>query len=136
GGCLLGGVSGTESLATIAVTAGIFSLIFVDWLALVYLPPAIAYLLMGIASVYCVGGFWSGVDDRQIAAVARLLVLVQAVLHLQIKSRRVFEQLSVFALLELIVAAVLNDALFFGMLLIPFGIVGMSTMLQLQAYIC
>ncbi|QDV67781.1 Protein-glutamine gamma-glutamyltransferase [Rosistilla carotiformis] len=135
GGCLLGGVSGTESLATIALAAGLFSLVFVDWLALVYLPPSIAYLLMGIASVYCVGGFWSGVDERQISAVARLLVLVQAVLHLQKKSRRVFEQLSVFALLELIVAAVLNDALYFGMLLIPFSIVGLSAMVQLQAYI-
>lgn len=136
GGCLLGGVSGTESLAAIALAAGLFSLVFVDWLAIVYLPPSIAYVLMAIASVYCVGGFWSGVDERQIAAVARLLVLVQAVLHLQKKSRRVFEQLSVFALLELIVAAVLNDALYFGLLLIPFSIVGMSTMIQLQAYVC
>ncbi|QDV11722.1 Protein-glutamine gamma-glutamyltransferase [Rosistilla oblonga] len=136
GGCLLGGVSGTESLATIALAAGLFSLVFVDWLQIVYLPPSIAYILMGIASIYCVGGFWSGVDERQIAAVARLLVLVQAVLHLQKKSRRVFEQLSVFALLELIVAAVLNDALYFGMLLIPFSIVGLSTMVQLQSYVC
>jgi transglutaminase-like putative cysteine protease len=57
-------------------------------------------------------------------AVARLLVFVQAILMLQKKSRRIFEQLGVFCLLELTVAAVFNNAINYGLLLIPIGVIG------------
>jgi transglutaminase-like putative cysteine protease len=66
-------------------------------------------------------------------AVALLLVLVQAILMLQHKSPRIFEQLCVFCLLQLVVGAVFNDALNFGVLLLPITLIGAVALMLMSA---
>ncbi|HBJ35055.1 MAG TPA: hypothetical protein DDZ51_09930 [Planctomycetaceae bacterium] len=70
----------------------------------------------------------------QMIVVAELLVLVQAVLMVQRKNRRIYEQLAIFCLLELIVAAIFNDAFSYGLLLLPLGIVGIGGLALLQTF--
>ncbi|MCG8650460.1 MAG: transglutaminaseTgpA domain-containing protein, partial [Pirellulales bacterium] len=139
GGMVLGAGEGTESIPIIAVFFAVFGYIFVDWLELFALPPIAAYAAMAVAALYCVSDF-SYLDspgNRQMIAVAQLLVFVQSILMLQRKSRRIFEQLGVFCLLELIVAAVFNNAIGYGLLLIPISIIGawaLSLMSALSAW--
>ena len=126
GGLVL--ASGTEgsALPILALFFAIFGFVFVDWLEFFALPSVAAYAAMGVAAMFCVGDFleFNAPGQHQIGVVAQLLVFVQSILMLQKKSRRIFEQLGVFCLLELIVAAVFNDALLFGVLLLPIALIG------------
>ena len=117
--------SDAQQIPVIAVFAAAFGFLFVDWLRIFALPPILAYVAMGAAAIYCVGDFWQVTEpgNRQMISVAQLLVLVQMVLMLQEKSVRIYEQLSVFSLLQLVVAAVYNDTLNYGFLLVAIGII-------------
>ncbi|MCO8122354.1 DUF3488 and transglutaminase-like domain-containing protein [Stieleria sp. TO1_6] len=130
GGMVLASGQGTEGIALLAIFMAAFGFVFVDWLRVFELPPIGAYLAMGGAAAYCVRDFW-GLQMRgepQMISVALLLVLVQGVLMMQHKSRRILEQLAVFCLLELVVAAIFNDAINFGLLMIPIALIGGSAL--------
>jgi transglutaminase-like putative cysteine protease len=135
GGLVLSAGDDSHSLSVIAVFFAVFGFLFVDWLQLFALPPIAAYALMALAALYCVSDFadLDSPGNHQMIAVARLLVFVQAILMLQRKSRRIFEQLGVFCLLELIVAAVFNNAINYGLLLIPLGVIGAGALCLLAA---
>ena len=126
GGLVLSAGTDNSSVPIVAVFFAIFGFIFVDWLELFALPPIAAYAAMAVAALFCVSDFieMAAPGNHQMIAVAQLLVLVQAILMLQRKSRRIFEQLGVFCLLELIVAAVFNSAISYGFLLIPMAVIG------------
>jgi transglutaminase-like putative cysteine protease len=126
GGLVLAAGTDNASIPVIAVFFAIFGYVFVDVLQLFALPPIAAYAAMAVAALYSVSDFaeLDAPGNQQMEAVAQLLVLVQAILMLQKKSRRIFEQLGVFCLLELIVAAVFNNAISFGLLLVPIGVIG------------
>lgn len=135
GGLVLTSGESTASLTTIAVFFAVFGYVFVDWLELFALPSVVAYAAMGLAALYCVSDFVdldSG-DNHQMTSVAQLLVFVQAILMLQRKTRRILEQLGVFCLLELVVSAVFNDAIHFGMLLFPISIIAALALSLLSA---
>lgn len=129
GGLVLVLSSQNHTTPIIAIFFAIFGYIFVDWLRLFSLPPIIAYAAMAVTAVYCTADILlplkstdSSVPantDTTLAAVAELLVLVQAILMLQKKNRRIFEQLGVFCLLDLIVAAVFGNTIGFGLLMFP-----------------
>ncbi|QEG01018.1 Protein-glutamine gamma-glutamyltransferase [Stieleria maiorica] len=130
GGLVLASGQGIDGIALLAVFAAVFGFVFVDWLRVFELPPIGAYLAMAGAAGYCVQDFW-GLQQRgepQMVSVALLLVLVQGVLMMQRKSRRILEQLAVFCLLELVVAAIFNDAIGFGLWMIPIALVGGSAL--------
>ncbi len=126
GGLVLASGEGAETIPMIAIFFAVFGFLFVDWWKLFALPPVAAYVLMGIAAIYCVSDFWhfETPGNQQMLSVAQLLVFVQAILMLQKKTPRIFEQLGVFCLLELVVAAVFNDAIVYGFLLLPIGLLG------------
>lgn len=119
--------AGTDngSIPVIAVFFALFGFLFVDWLELFALPPIAAYAAMGLATFFCALDFTAtgAPGQRQMIAVAQLLVLVQGILMMQRKNRRIFEQLAVFCLLELIVAAVFDSAILYGLLLIPIALI-------------
>lgn len=126
GGLLLSAGTGNSTIPLIAVFFSIFGFVCVDWLELFALPPIAAYAAMAVAAFVCVSSFLEldAPANHQLVTVAQLLVFVQAILMLQGKTRRILEQLGVFCLLQLIVAAVFNDAISYGLLLIPIAVVG------------
>lgn len=136
GGLLLGFSEQAGALPVIAVFSSAFAFVFVDWLKWFSLPTVVGYILMGLIAAYCIGEFipLTPANNRQLMAVAQLLVLVQAVLMLQHKTRRTFEQIGVFCLLEIVVAAVFNQALAFVMLFIPIALLGLSALTLLQVH--
>ena len=128
GGIILAVSSDSSATPMIAVFFAIFGYIFVDWFGILSLPPVAAYAAMAVTAVYYTSEFFPGAGSigslefgtkKALSAVAQLLVMVQAILMLQKKNRRIFEQLGVFCLLDLIVAAVFNNTISFGLLLIP-----------------
>ncbi len=126
GGCVLAVGNQGEMVPLIAIFFAVFGYLFVDTWRLFALPPAAAYVAMAAAAIYCIADFTEGyfVGPPRLLAVANLLVLVQAILMLQRKSKRIFEQLGIFCLLELIVAAVFNYEIGFGLLMIPITVIG------------
>jgi len=137
-GMTLAGNPQTEMLPVIACLFAIVGLVFVDLLRWFSLPPIAAYLALGCIAFYSISRLMetgTGIaDELQMVVVAELLVFVQAVLMVQRKNRRIYEQLAIFCLLELIVAAIFNDALSYGLLLVPLGIVGVGGLALLQTY--
>jgi hypothetical protein len=119
----------------IAIFFAIVGYVFVDLLKFFSLPPTAAYIAMALAAVFCIADFTDreSAGPRKLLAVAHLLVLVQAILMMQRKSKRIFEQLAIFCLLELIVAAVFNHAISFGFLLIPITIIAAAALGLLAA---
>ena len=137
GGIVLGTSPETEALPVIAVFFAAFGFLFVDTLKWFALPAPVAYGGMGLAAAYCVLNF-TDLDrpgNPQIVAVAELLVMVQGILMLQEKNRRIFEQLGVFCLLQLVVAAVFSDAIYYGLLLLPIGIIGLLALASLATLV-
>lgn len=137
GGIVLGTSPETEALPVIAVFFAAFGFLFVDTLKWFALPAPVAYGGMGLAAAYCVLNF-TDLDrpgNPQIVAVAELLVMVQGILMLQEKNRRIFEQLGVFCLLQLVVAAVFSDAIYYGLLLLPIGVIGLLALASLATLV-
>ncbi|XZE53120.1 transglutaminase TgpA family protein [Planctomycetaceae bacterium SH139] len=135
GGLLLSSGEVGIILPAIAVVAAVVSYLIVDRFQIFALPTSLAYVGMGIVAAYCMIEFMFTRTTNQLMVVAQLLVLVEVVLLFQKKNVRVFEQIGVFCLLELIVAAVFNSALMFGLLLIPFALLGLRALVLLQAMI-
>lgn len=120
----------------VAVFFALFGLVFVDLLKWFALPTTMAYLSLGAIAFYTINSFFAIGDfspEPQMVTVAELLILVQSVLMLQRKNRRIYEQLAVFALLQLIVAAIFNNAVSYGLLLLPLGatVIGALSLLHI-----
>lgn len=88
---------------------------------------------IAIAS-YIYNAFYVPSESGQLLAVAGLLVYPEAVLFLQRKNLRIYEQLAVFLLLEMIVAALVNDNVVFGILLTPIILLWVSSLLLFSRY--
>lgn len=128
---------GTDSNGTalVAISFTIIGYVFVDTLRWFALPTMAAYAAMLVVCCYCISDFFP-LDDpsnNQLVAVATLLALIQSIMMLQHKNRRIFEQLTTFCLLELVVAATFNHALSYGILLLPLGIACVAALALLAA---
>lgn len=121
GGMVIGTGAETGSLSLVVVMFAVIGFVFVDWQKLFSLPAIVAYAAMALTAFVCVADFVQEANllGRKMVAVAQLLAVAQAILMLQEKSQRLFEQLLVFALLNCIVAAVFNDAFNYAIWFLP-----------------
>ena len=76
-----------------------------------------------LAAIFSLSGFFGSSSQEQLQAIAKLLTYVQMVLLFQEKSVRIYGQLTMFSLLQVVVAALLNDSLEFGVLLVIYMII-------------
>jgi hypothetical protein len=121
GGLILGYGNGAEQIWVIAIFFAAFGYVFVDRMKLFALPTMAAYGAMLLVALYCFGQYrpTEDVGQPQMLAVAQLLVYVQSILMLQAKNTRIYEQLIVFSLLEVVVAGVFNNAIFYAVVFVP-----------------
>lgn len=131
--------SGSVFMPCLILLIGVFSFIFVDWLDWFTLHRSLAYLGMVVGTFsaladYCWGVLYADSPTHQLYAVASLLVYPQAVLLLQRKNVRIFEQIAIFLLLEVVVASLVNDSLLFGLLLAPIVLLWVSSLFLLARY--
>lgn len=112
--------------------------VLVDLLEVFYLGQLGSYLGMGIATVIALISLgisaFNGVESDELMSVASLLIYPQCILFFQKKSLRVFEQLAIFLLLQMIVAALINDNLLYGILLTPMLLAWVSSLVLFARY--
>ena len=130
--------SGSIFLPVFILMVTVFAYIFVDRLEWFEIGRIGSYVGMTSATAIAIGGYiYSVVNDSesgQLLAVAGLLVYPEAVLFLQKKNLRIYEQLAVFLLLEMIVAALVNDNIVFGILLTPIMVLWVSSLFLFSRY--
>jgi protein-glutamine gamma-glutamyltransferase len=107
---------------------------FTDRLGWIVFPKWFVYIAMISGAGLAVFSYMSDPSSNQILAVGNLLIFVQIPLIFQAKSKRVFEHWGVFLLLELVVAALVNDNVLFGVLMLPLLGVGCGVLIALALY--
>lgn len=130
--------SGTYFLPVFILLVTVAAFLFVDcleWFELKSIGSAVGMILAtGVAITTYVVSVFNDSESGQLLAVAGLLVYPEAVLFLQKKTLRIYEQLAVFLLLEMIVAALVNDNVVFGVLLAPIMLLWVSSLFLFSRY--
>ncbi|MCC6510875.1 MAG: DUF3488 domain-containing protein, partial [Pirellulaceae bacterium] len=124
-------------LPLLVLVVGVSSLLFVDWFEWFSLHHVLAYFGMIFGTIIALGDYFfqAGADtSKQLCSIASLLIYPELVIMLQRKSLRLFEQLAIFLLLEIIVAALVNDNVLFGVLLAPIVLLWVASLLLFTRY--
>ena len=108
----------------VAATGVAVLLVLNDWYSWFHLHRLLANAGMLIAAGLSLNDFFGQSSREQLIAIGELLVYVQVILLLQRKSDRIYGQVAVFSLLAVVVAALLNQSLTFGLLLLAYTVIG------------
>ena len=131
GTVLLGtGQMGTHSvlLSLMAVFAASTAVIFTDILGWFRINRTLANLAAIAAVGFSLTDFFGNDAEYQLLAVANLLVYLQIVLLYQEKNERIYWQLMVLSLLQVVVSAALNLGFQFGVLIVAYMFVAFAAM--------
>ena len=128
GAMLLGVARGDALLPLLVLFAAATSLVFTDSLNWLRLNRGIANLAALIALFSCLSDFFEAGIRGQLLAVANLLVYLQVILFYQRKNDRLYWQLIVLSLLQVVVSAALNVPVEFGLLLMIYAALAISTL--------
>ena len=131
--------SGSIFLPVFIFVVSVTAFVLVDvleWIELGWLGSSLGMIAAtGIAvASYIYSAFVTESEAGQLMAVAGLLVYPEAVLFMQRKNLRIFEQLAVFLLLEMVVAALVNDNISFGLLMAPIMLLWVSSLFLFSRY--
>ncbi len=127
---------GNESwqLPILVGLAALIGYIYTDVLKWFRLHRFLVYVLMVVGAGLAAYQFLRDAGGDRLLSVGNLLVYVQLPLIFQKKDKRVFEQWGVFLLLELVVAALVNDNVLYGIMLLPVLAIGGLAMLSLTQF--
>lgn len=128
GAMMLGLGSGDATLPLLVLFAAITSLMFTDVLNWLCLNRIVANVAAMLALFSCLGDFIQQDIPGKLLAVANLLVYLQVILFYQRKHDRLYWQLIVLSLLQVVVSAALNVPVEFGMLLLVYAALAISTL--------
>jgi len=123
---LLGMGQGSVALPALTILAALGSVVLTDMLRWFRLHRVLANAAMVAAAIFALSGFLGASSLEQLHAIAQLLTYVEIVLFFQEKSVRIYGQLAMFSLLQIVVAALLNDSLVFGVLLVVYAVVALG----------
>lgn len=131
--------SGSVFLPMFIMVACVAAFVLVDSMELFALNRLGIFLGMTAGTVsaiasYSYNTFAAPSESGQLQAIAGLLVFPEAVLFMERKNLRVFEQLAIFLLLEFMVAALVNDNLLFGIFLLPIVLLWVSSLFHFSRY--
>jgi transglutaminase-like putative cysteine protease len=134
GAVLLGMGQDNTMLPLLAVFAAVTSVIFTDTLHWFHLNRSVANGLALLALFFSLTDFMQANTRSQLLAIAHLLIYLQIVLFYQRKNDRLYWQLAVLSLLQIVVAAALNVGVEFGVGLIMYAAVAFSTLAFFYAF--
>ncbi len=112
----------------------VLSIFYTDILGWFSLNRWVVYVAMIAGAGIAIFDFLGDASSNQIVEVGNLLVYVQLPLMFQKKSKRVFEQWGVFLLLELVVGALVNNNVLYGVLMLPVLAIGCAAMMSLAHF--
>lgn len=127
---------GQESwfLPVLVAVASTVAIIVTDMQGWFFLHRFLVYVGMIFGAGVAIYGFMNDAMANRLLSVGNLLVYVQLPLMFQKKSKRVFEQWGVFLLLELVVAALVNDNVLYGVLMLPVLGIGCAALMALALF--
>ncbi len=128
---LLGLGKNSWNLPLLVGFCSILSIVYTDILRWFTLNRWVVYIAMIVGAGIAIVDFFGDATTNQIMEVGNLLVYVQLPLMFQKKSKRVFEQWGVFLLLELVVGALVNNNILYGLLMLPVLAIGCAAMMAL-----
>ncbi|MFO0898587.1 MAG: DUF3488 and transglutaminase-like domain-containing protein [Pirellulales bacterium] len=128
GAVLLGMGQRAMPLTILAVVAAATSFYVTDLHGWLRLGKGSANLLAAAAAVITLSDFYFSDSESMLLSIAYLLISLQVVVLFQEKTERVYWQLAMSSLLQVVVACVLNEGLLFGVLLIGYLFVGLLTL--------
>ncbi len=132
-GLLLGTSQNSWGLPAIAFLGGLVGLIVVDWWRLFHLTGWLANTASILILLYAMKDFYGGDSAAKLISVGELLVYLQTVLLFQKKTPRLYWQVLVLSLLQVVVAAIFNLNFEGGLLFIVyFALAGTMLLLQCE----
>ena len=134
GAVLLGMGQQSSLLPLLAVFAAVTSVVFTDILGWFRLNRLVANLAALFALFFSLNDFLQPDMRAQLMAIANLLIYLQIVLFYQQKNPRLYWQLTVLSLLQVVVSAALNVGFEFGLVLILYAVVAFSTLAVLHVH--
>jgi transglutaminase-like putative cysteine protease len=134
GAVLLGMGQRSSLLPLLAVFAAITSVIFTDMLHWFHLNRFVANVAALLALFFSLNEFFQADMRAQLLAIANLLIYLQIVLFYQRKNPRLYWQLTVLSLLQVVVSAALNVGFEFGLVLMLYAVTAFSTLAVLHVH--
>jgi hypothetical protein len=131
--CLLGSLFVALTSENLLVPAGVLfagvtSVIFTDTLKWFQLHRLLGNVAAVGAVVYSLSDFLNSDSVGQLLAIASLLVYLQVILFYQEKNSRLYWQMILLSLLQVVVGAALHLGIKFGVLLLTYTIVAVSAL--------
>ncbi len=121
-------------LGLIAVTAAVAAFVFNDWLGWLTFNRLIANVAAICVTGYTLRNFLQADSTSQLFMIANLLVYLQIVLMFQRKTPRVYWQILVLSLLQVVVAAAFNISFEGGIVFLAYILLSSAMMLILQVH--
>ncbi len=115
-------------LAMLVTAAAGVSLYVTDCRGWIQVHRAIANGLALLAVAFWAANFFRVATEEQLLAVARVLIFLQTILLFQRKTNRIYWQLLVLSVLQVVIGAVINLKIMFGLLLILYMFVALAAM--------
>lgn len=131
---LIGLGQNSWNLPLLVGICSVISIIYTDILGWISLHRVLVYIGMILGALLAIYGFMTDASANRLLSVGNLLVYVQIPLMFQKKSKRVFEQWGVFLLLELVVAALVNDNVLYGVIMLPILAIGSAALMGLAQF--
>lgn len=128
GAVLLGLGHGNASLPIMATVAAVVSLYLTDIRGVFYFNRIVANIAAILAAAYSLNDFFRSDSESQLLSIASLLIYLQMVLLFQRKSSRLYWQLLVLSLLQVVVAAALYVRVESGFLFFVYMILALTAM--------
>ncbi len=126
---LLGFGKGNFMFTIVAIFAAFTSVLFTDVLGWFKLHRYVANLAAMVAALWVLVDFgYRGRGLDQLASISNLLISLQIVLLYQAKSPRIYWQLAVLSLLQVVVASALSSGLMQGVLLVGFMLLSLTAL--------
>jgi len=125
---LLGLGQANAYLPLVALFAATVSLVFTDTFGWFRLNRSVANLFALVAAVYSLSSFIRFDKEQQLLSIANLLVYLQFILLFQHKSPRVYWQLMVLGLLQVVVAVALSLDAMSSVLIVAYMVAGVSAL--------
>ena len=133
-GLLLGVAQNDMTLTIIAIVGSVSAFLVTDRLKWLEIDGFVANIAAIIVTAYAIVNFAGGSVAQQLLSVANLLVYLQIVLLFERKTPRLYWQVLVLSILQVVVASAFNMGLEGGLLFIGYMVLAGCTMMLLRLY--
>ena len=131
---MLGIGRNSAKLPSVAIAAALMSTVGVDFKHWIRLHRWVANLGAAACVTYFLWNFFHVDQETQLLNIADLLVYLQVILLFQEKNERVYWQVAILSLLQIVISSAMTTSAMFGLLMIGYGTIGLIFLWLLHWY--